>query len=84
MLVMNEIPKSVRRLFWDVDASALDAVADEKIIIERVLNTGTLADWRWLISRYGSKVRASLSRTSKLGRDNVRPQSRRLAELLLK
>jgi len=84
-VAMEDVPQSIRRLFWDVDANALNTHADEKLIIERVLNNGTLADWKWLVSCYGNAaIQKRLSSKSVLGRDNVRPESRRLAELILK
>ena len=82
---MQDVPQSIRRLFWDVNGDALDTLRDEKSIIERVLNNGTLADWKWLVSCYGNAtIQKHLSSKSIFGRDNVRPESRRLAELILK
>ena len=79
------IPPIIRRLFWDMDAQKLDIRAHAKTIIERVLNDGNLADWRWLVSTYGNgKIQSALAEKSPFGRGNVRQQSRRLASLVLK
>lgn len=40
-------------LFWDVDKSTIDFIKNKKIIIERVLNQGTLNDWNLLKKIYG-------------------------------
>lgn len=81
----KDIPTVIQRLFWDMDSQKLDIDAHAKTIIERVLNDGTLSDWQWLVSTYGSgKVREILGEKNLFGRDNVRPQSRHIASLILK
>lgn len=83
--MQKSISHRIQRLFWDMDLQKLDTGAHEKTIIERVLNEGTLADWQWLMSTYGgAKIKSVLARKSQYGRDSVRPQSRRLASLILK
>jgi len=68
-----------------MDVPKLDTGAHAKTIIERVLNDGTLADWRWLVSTYGSKkIESALAERSVFRRSNIRPQSRYLASLILK
>ena len=75
----------IQRLFWDVDAGALDVKVHQKTVVERVLNDGTLTDWRWLVSAYGRDgVRDVLSNKGAHGRDGIRAESRRLASLILK
>jgi len=81
----KDISPRIQRLFWDVDVRKLDINLHAKTIIERVLNNGTLADWRWLIATYGNaEVNSVLTKENKFKRDTVRPQSRRLATLILK
>lgn len=83
--MQKEISPQIKRLFWDADTNMLDVDIHAKTIIERVLNNGTLADWRWLVSMYGSvKIENTLAKRGPFRRDNVRPQSRRLASLILK
>jgi len=83
--MQKDISPSTKRLFWDMDSQKLDTTVHAKTIIERVLNDGTLADWQWLVATYGSgKIADMLAEKGSFGRDNIRPQSRRLASLILK
>jgi hypothetical protein len=82
---MKGLPTNIKRLFWDMDTSKLDTKKYKEVIIERVLNIGSLDDWKWLVANYGNTaIHAQLSKKSSLGRDNIRPESRRLASLVLK
>lgn len=83
--MQKDISPKTKRLFWDMDSRKLDITTHAKTIIERVLNSGTLADWQWLVSTYGSaKIGDVLREKNSFGRGNIRPQSRRLASLILK
>lgn len=83
--MQKNISPHTRRLFWDMDARKLDTETHKKTIIERVLNNGTLSDWRWLTTTYGSRsIKELLTKKDFFGRDNIRPESRQLAGLLLK
>ena len=42
------VPSFMHHLFWDVDASTLTAA--DRIVVERVLEHGDLADVRWLLT----------------------------------
>lgn len=42
-----------QNLFWDVDASSLDMKKNKRFIIQRVLEYGTLPDWKYIKSIYG-------------------------------
>jgi hypothetical protein len=80
-----KLSENIKRLFWDMDTSKLDTKKYKEVIIERVLNAGSLNDWKWLVANYGTAaIRARLSKKSVLDRDNIRPESRRLASLILK
>jgi len=82
--MQKRLPFSIRRLFWDVCPDTLDLNLHAKMIIERVLNNGTLTDWRWLVAAYGSQQLHSIMDTNdKFGRSNLRIPSRHLASLLL-
>jgi hypothetical protein len=75
----------IGRLFWDMDPTKLGVKEHAKTIIERVLNYGTLADWRWLVKSYGGdEVRRVAAARDRFGRTNVRPQASRLVSLLVK
>jgi hypothetical protein len=67
--------------FWDVDAQTLDLRRHERLIISRLLNYGTLDDWRWLIRAYGKDHLANLLRSS--SRLGIRESARRLAAVVL-
>ena len=41
------------RLFWDVDPKSLDWDKDISFIISRVIERGTLEEWRTIEKRYG-------------------------------
>lgn len=85
MHMQKNISPRIQRLFWDMDSQKLDIDAHAKTIIERVLNDGALADWQWLVSTYGiARIRDILREKNSFGRDNIRPQSRHLASLILK
>ncbi len=85
MHMQKDISLKTKRLFWDMDSQKLDVHVHAGTIIERVLNDGTLEDWQWLVSTYGSeKIREVLAKKHSFGRDNIRPQSRHLASLILK
>jgi hypothetical protein len=83
--MQRDISPRIQRLFWDMSVHKLDTNTHKKTIIERVLNNGNLSDWKWLLSTYGSKnIKEALARKCFFGRDNIRPQSRHLASLLVK
>jgi len=50
---MNLTAKGFRELFWDTDPSALDEDRHATWILERILERGTLAQWREARDRYG-------------------------------
>lgn len=74
------IADPVARLFWEMDPDQLDLARHRRVIIPRVLNYGTLADWRWLEKQYGRDVVRATAVAS--GRGSVSERSRRLATLL--
>ncbi|OGG48900.1 hypothetical protein A3G63_01330 [Candidatus Kaiserbacteria bacterium RIFCSPLOWO2_12_FULL_52_8] len=82
---MISIPASAVRLFWDVNPRTLDLAAHKGVIIERMLNYGTLDDWRWLISTYGlSVVRDALTGRGSVRQSGIRKESAGLAALLIR
>lgn len=40
-------------LFWDVEVALLDMIKDKRFIIQRVLEYGTLSDWKTIKNGYG-------------------------------
>ncbi|MEW6232655.1 MAG: hypothetical protein AB1566_10135 [Chloroflexota bacterium] len=50
---MADIPETLARAFPEYEFSDLDSDADAELVIERVLEYGTRAEWCWLFSRYG-------------------------------
>jgi hypothetical protein len=40
-------------LFWDIDLNSLDEEKNKRLIIERVLNRGTVDEFRQILSYYG-------------------------------
>lgn len=45
--------KLSNRLFWDVNPQSLDAEKDIAFIISRVVERGTLEEWRVIVAEYG-------------------------------
>lgn len=50
---MPSIPKRLRWVFWDVDATRLDPERDANFILPRILEFGGIEEVRWAISTYG-------------------------------
>ena len=47
------MPVSFRPLLWSYDFSKIDEDKDKKTIILSAINYGSLADWHWVVNRYG-------------------------------
>lgn len=77
----NELPDSFRPLFWDADFSKIDSGKDEKVVIERIINYGSLSQWRFLVDFYGKEKVKKI--VEEMPASAFRPQTLRLAELLL-
>jgi hypothetical protein len=45
-----------KELFWDVDFNRLDKNINKRLVIERVLSYGNLAELKEIISYYGREV----------------------------
>ncbi|MEX0918510.1 MAG: hypothetical protein WDZ85_00880 [Candidatus Paceibacterota bacterium] len=79
------IPQSIRELFWEIKPDSLDKMTHKSLIIERVINYGTLDDWRWLLSCYGVvEIKNFLASSSKVRLSGVRDEARQLATLLIR
>jgi hypothetical protein len=50
-----------KHLFWDVTCDELDPVASHGFIIRRVLQYGTMADWRRIVGFYGIQAIAQVA-----------------------
>jgi hypothetical protein len=58
------MPKALRQYFWDVGFEKLDDVRHADIIIERVLEYGTMKMVRWLRDHYGdARIRRYIIRS---------------------
>ena len=81
----KNIPFSIKKLFWDTNKEKLDTNLHKKNIIERTINYGVLADWKWLLSVYGKDViKQTLNSKNKFNRQNIRPKAIHLASILFK
>lgn len=76
----SRLPEHFRPLFWSYRFDELDAAKHRKTVIVRVLNYGTLADWRWLTSRYGQKEIARI--LVAIPQTEIQPRTRALASIL--
>jgi hypothetical protein len=80
-----ELPVTIQKLLWDADIQSLDLEKHQQLIIERVMNYGTLADWRWIVARYGAgTIRALLKTSDASARSAIRSEVRQLASLILR
>jgi hypothetical protein len=71
-------------LFWDTDPQKIDLNKNKRYVIERVINYGTLAEWKWLSSVYTKKdISEGLKAKGKFQRSNIRKSAARLASLIL-
>ena len=52
-----------KNLFWDVDPSTLDIGRHRKYVVARVLEYGTLEDWRQLLSCFTLESIIAVSQT---------------------
>lgn len=60
MKKLNKLKKMPRRqaLFWDVNPKKIDAIKNDKYIIERILQFGKDDEVRWLVHYYSpSKIK---------------------------
>ena len=81
----KNIPFSIKKLFWDVDKEKLNTDLDKKNIIERIINYGTLADWKWLSLVYNKEIILNiLNSKNKFSRKNIRPSAWHLASIIFK
>lgn len=81
----NNIPNVTKKLFWDINTEKLDINLHKKSIIERIINYGMLADWKWLSSVYNKKtILTILNSKNKFDRKNIRPSTLHLASILFK
>lgn len=62
---LNAVPQSVKALFWETDPSRLDPKKHGNAIIRKVLEYGSLDDFRWVERRYGLR---RIERIVELGR----------------
>ncbi|OIO29175.1 hypothetical protein COX93_02775 [Candidatus Nomurabacteria bacterium CG_4_10_14_0_2_um_filter_30_12] len=85
MNINKNIPFSIKRLFWDVNKEKLNTNLHKKNIIERILNYGVLADWKWLSSVYNKKeILETINSKDKFNRKNIRQGASHLASILFK
>ena len=47
------LPESIKRLFYRYHADRLDTTEHEQVIIQTILEDGSLTDWSWLFATYG-------------------------------
>ncbi len=59
------LPPHVRRLFWDIDPTALQLRQHSRYIIERILDIGDLEAFRWAQRQYPTALIVGVCRTSR-------------------
>lgn len=49
---MSKMPQSFKRYFWDTDFSKIDLKKNQTYVIERLLEYGDIAAYRWLTKNF--------------------------------
>ena len=52
---MVKLPAALHPLFWDCDPESVDFRANAPLVLERVLEYGSLASVRWALDAYGAE-----------------------------
>ncbi|MDP3956131.1 MAG: hypothetical protein Q8Q18_02720 [bacterium] len=74
------LPDFFKPILWSYDLARIDIERDKSTIIVNAINYGTLKHLRWLADTYGKHaVRETLDARM---HTEIRPQARRLAELI--
>ena len=64
-------PQIRRHLLWDFDIEKFDYSKSERLVIERVIERGTQAEWREIIRFYGkAKIREVAQHSKQLDSKN--------------
>jgi hypothetical protein len=50
-----------KHLFWDIDSAGMDPAANRDFIVRRVLQYGTIDDWRMIVQHYGIQTIANVA-----------------------
>jgi hypothetical protein len=50
-----KVPRALHSLFWDLSPDAIDSDRHALLVLDRVLEYGTLADARWALETYGAE-----------------------------
>jgi hypothetical protein len=76
----RKLPEAIRPFFWSYRFGNLDLHDDKKTIIVQLMNHGSLAHWRWLVSEYGiPEIRCVLQ---SIPATEIKPRTRELASLI--
>lgn len=64
---IKELPPGLQNLLWDVDLEKFDTDRHAGYLVQRVLERGTLAEWRKIRSFYGdTRIEAEVDRLPSL------------------
>jgi hypothetical protein len=55
-----------KRLFWDTNPEQVDMQEHKSFIVSRVLEYGTLQDWKFILSYYGLQEIAQIATTIRI------------------
>jgi len=69
---MAKMPQSFKRYFWDTDFSKIDLKKNQTYVIERLLEYGDIAAYRWLTKNF---PKPTLKETAKVSR-RVSPKTK--------
>ena len=50
-----KLPRAIHSLFWDHSPDAIDSDLHAPLVLDRVLEYGTLPDARWALETYGAE-----------------------------
>ncbi|HLC70312.1 MAG TPA: hypothetical protein VJH75_04725 [Patescibacteria group bacterium] len=77
----DALPLNLKALFWSYDFEALNATEHALVIMQQILQYGTLSQLRWLITHYGKRV--VIRYIEKTPASTLRPQALALLKILL-
>lgn len=76
----KSLPEFFKPLMWSYDFSKIDPDQQKKTIIINTINYGNLNHWKWIISRYGTKIIQDV--LTNIPASEVRPQALKLASII--
>lgn len=62
---MQKIPKSFKKYFWDTNLAKINLKKNQTYVIERLLEYGDIAAYRWLTKNFPRATLKKIAKTSR-------------------